>query len=241
MTEHTSHDTPADTGRNSHSVLSRAWQKAYRICSASFNAAITLSVRTNKRRWRRVAQDPNPHWDWRNQIISKTVPAGVSVLDLGCGAQTLRRHLSPDCKYQPCDLVKSSPDVILCDFNEGLYPEVSETYDYVICSGVLEYIRNPQEFLRRCSAFGKTMILSYCPLVPGQGRLDRLAVNWINHFKASELEALFTESGLSWSVVNRQPHGETIYSLSRESTDQRRSSSSLGEPAGIGNKCDERH
>ena len=63
-------------------------RKIARLCLDSVNAAITLSVRTHKRRWQKVSQDPNPHWDDRNKVISSLIPDGSSVLDLGCGAQT---------------------------------------------------------------------------------------------------------------------------------------------------------
>jgi hypothetical protein len=177
------------------------------------NAAITIVVRTHKRRWKEVAFDPNPHWDWRNKIISGLIPANSSVVDLGCGAQTIRRHLPGGCKYQPCDLIKSTPDVVLCDFNAGIYPELASRYDYVICSGVLEYIRKPKEFLKRIASLGDTLILSYCPLQSGQGKLNRLSVNWINHMTTEQLDELFRGCDLLPSVINVQEHGETIYSL----------------------------
>jgi hypothetical protein len=178
-------------------------------------AASTLIVRTNVRRWREVAKNPRPHWDGRNEIIARLIPAGSSVIDLGCGPQTLRRHLDPSCKYQPCDVIQSTPDVIFCDFNSGIYPKVTQSYDYVICSGVFEYIRNPAEFLKKNSMLGKVMILSYNPLhqFPGDSKIRRLNCDWINHFTKPEVEALFDEVGLNWRVLNVDKIGETVYSL----------------------------
>jgi Methionine biosynthesis protein MetW len=180
-----------------------------------FKAASTLMVRTNVRRWREVAKNPRPHWDGRNEIIAKLIPPGSSVIDLGCGPQTLRRHLDPSCKYQPCDVIQSTPDVIFCDFNSGIYPEIGGSYDYVICSGVFEYIRNPAEFLKKNSLLARTMILSYNPLyqMPGDSKIRRLNCDWINHFTKPEVEALFDEVGLSWKILNIAKDGETIYSL----------------------------
>jgi hypothetical protein len=188
-------------------------RQAVRFCLASVNVAVTLAAPTNKSRWKKVSQNPDPHWDWRNKIISGLVPPGSSVLDLGCGAQTLRRHLDPTCRYQPSDVIISTPDVIFCDFNAGVYPDVSEVYDFVICSGVFEYIRKPEEFLKRVPRLARTMIFSYSPAVPGQSRLHRLSVNWVNHFTRPEVEAFFDRMGLAWEAVYTHDQAETIYRI----------------------------
>src|SRR5271157_5003330 len=96
--------------------LAAGWLRARRNRGrALLTAARVWLLRTDVRRWRKVATQI-PHWDDRNRVIAGFVPPGAAVLDLGCGAQTLRTHLKPDCHYQPCDIVASSPDVILCDF-----------------------------------------------------------------------------------------------------------------------------
>lgn len=194
-------------------IIRYALRRTGQLCSDWVNVVITLCVQTHKSRWRKVSTNPEPHWDWRNRIISDLVPAGSSVLDVGCGAQTLRRHLNPTCKYQPCDLIKSTPDVIVCDFNAGLYPQVNQVFDYVICSGVLEYIRKPEEFLKTIAPLGRTLILSYSPAVPGQSRVHRLSCNWINHFTKAEVESLFDKVGIVWRVIYTHDQAETIYSL----------------------------
>jgi SAM-dependent methyltransferase len=189
-------------------------RRAARFFLDAINAFVTLTVRTHKRRWRKVSMDPNPHWDDRNKVIAALIPDGSSVLDLGCGAQTLRRHLKPGCKYQPCDVIKSSPDVILCDFNEGIYPVIAGEFDYVVCSGVFEYIRNPRKFLQKASSFGRKLILSYNPLLPEKSKFSRLAVNWNNHLTREETERLFDDVPLVWEVLRiKEEDGEIIYSL----------------------------
>jgi len=188
-------------------------RKMARWCVDAGNALITLSVRTHKSRWEKVAKDPMPHWDSRNVLISSLIPDGSSVLDLGSGAQTLRRHLKPGCKYQPCDVVKSSPDVILCDFNAGNYPQPGMEYDFVVCSGIFEYIRRPLEFLQRISTLGRTIIFSFNPWHPQTPKFSRLAVHWNNHLTRAETECLFQHSSLAWQVVNVKDDGEIVYSL----------------------------
>jgi len=173
----------------------------------------TFLFRTHVSRWRKVAHAGPPPWDDRNKVIAGFVPAGSSVLDIGCGAQTLRGYLPPGCRYQPCDVVKSTPDVILCDFNAGQYPDASLRFDYVICSGVFEYIRQPKEFLHRIPRLGGIVLFSYNPFLPGTSKLVRLGYNWVNHFTQKELEAGFDEAGLAWAVLKTNQPEFLIYSL----------------------------
>lgn len=173
----------------------------------------TLTVRTNTRRWKKVATAGPPPWDRRNETIASMIPAGSSVLDLGCGAQTLKTHLPEGCFYQPCDLVQSTPEVIVCDFNQGQYPHVSRAFTHVVCSGVLEYIRDHRRFLQEVSQLGDTLILSYNLRLPDQSRFTRMTNNWINHFSRSDLESVFREADLAAQCVHTADNGETIYRL----------------------------
>ena len=172
-------------------------------------------VGTNVRRWRKVAQQPIPPWDERNQFIASLIPPGSSVLDIGSGGQSLKRHLKPGCKYQPCDLVKSSPDVILCNFNDGLFPNVEEHFDYVVCSGILEYIRDPVRFLDAATSYGNVVILSYHPFVQGSSKLSRLDHDWINHMTSEELNGVFCQVVAKQDVL-RNENGECIYALKKK-------------------------
>jgi hypothetical protein len=175
-------------------------------------------VLNHPRRWYEVAHGGTPSWDDRNKIIAQFIPQNSSVLDLGCGAKTLRIYLKTGCMYHPCDLIKSSPEVIQCDFNGGIYPELTRHYDYVVCSGVLEYIWKPQDFLTRISAMGTQIVLTYNTKVFRQSRIDRLSNNWVNHFTRRQLESLFQGSGLVFQVLTVRNGNEFIYSLTRPQT-----------------------
>lgn len=193
------------------SVKNRTWQ----WCRTCARAGSTLLVRTNVRLWHQVAQAGTPSWDERNRIMAGFIAAGSSVLDVGCGAQTLRQHLPPGCRYQPCDVVKSSPEVIYCDFNTGVYPEFQEPFDYVVCSGVLEYIRQPREFLQRIRPWGRVILLSYVPLPSDGSKLERMGNGWgwVNHFKQEELESMLDQLEYKRSLRHTDKLHYVIYSL----------------------------
>jgi len=189
--------------------------KARRLANLSVSPFVTLLVRTHKQRWRKVARNPEPIWDERNRLIANFIPEGSSVLDIGCGAQSLRRHLKADCKYQPCDLIRSTPDVIVCDFNAGVLPAVSAAYDVVVCSGVFEYIRDPKRFLESVATYGRVVLISYHPLFRGQWKWQRLASNWVNHFAEEQLVKLFADVGLQSEILHGSGMSERIYRLRR--------------------------
>jgi hypothetical protein len=123
--------------------------------------------------------------------------------------------LKAGCHYQPCDLVKSSDDVLLCDFNAGAYPTTERDYDYVVCSGVLEYIRAPRAFLARIARPGRRLILSYAVTRPDDSRWRRLSEGWVNGYTQSELERLFDALGFQWRHTGAWGR-QAIYTISRE-------------------------
>jgi hypothetical protein len=170
---------------------------------AALTGTKTFLFKTDKGRWKRVSREAPP-WDDRNRAIASFVPDGVSVLDLGCGAQTLRRHLKASCKYQPCDIIQSSPDVIHCDFNSGVYPVLPIQYDYLICSGIFEYMRDPAKFISEIRSYAKKIIFTYNPSNPKQLVVERLGKGWVNHLQEGEVEQLFSANKLAFRVLRRK-------------------------------------
>jgi hypothetical protein len=207
----TSRSPVARTTRNPRRIMERA--KSFP--SMLFSICVTLLAPTHVRRWQKVARDPEPVWDERNRIIADFIAAGSTVLDVGCGAQSLKKHLKAGCEYQPCDLIKSTPDVIVCDFNAGIFPEITTTFDYVVCSGVFEYMREPRKFLELVPTFGKVTLMSYHPFIRQGSKWQRLAANWVNHFSEEELLRLFDAVSLKWQILHGVDTFERIYRLER--------------------------
>lgn len=173
----------------------------------------TLLVRTDRRHWRRVASAGVPSWDARNQIIAAMIPPNSSVVDLGCGARTLQRHLNTGCVYMPFDVVPGDSSVTYCDFNRGVFPRLASPADFAICSGVLEYMWNPRDFLQKIAPLGRKICLSYNPLRPGETRRSRLAKKWVNHLTELDLQEMFSQARLSPSSITRRPPTEVIFEL----------------------------
>jgi len=58
----------------------------------------------------------------RAKLAADFIPAGATVLDLGCGAMPLELFLPYGCAYLPCDRVKRDERTLLCDFNKDSVP-----------------------------------------------------------------------------------------------------------------------
>lgn len=170
---------------------------------------------TDRKRWLRNANE-SPIWDERNVLIAKYIPSNSRILDLGAGAQTLRRCAPSARLYVPCDIVRSSPDCIVCDFNRGIYPPADQIYDITICSGVLEYLREPFDFLVRMRTYSKTFILSYQPATGSRGeKMERLADGFVNDLSREELEAQLRRAGYRYECVAKW-WVQLIYRLERD-------------------------
>lgn len=178
-------------------------KKILKMGRTAIAAGKTVLVKTDVGRWKKVSEEV-PVWDERNRVIAGFIPDGSQVLDLGAGARLLKDYLKPGCQYQPCDIIRSSPDVIFCDFNSGIYPVLSRKYDCVVCSGVFEYVRDPAKFLSKIRHYGRKTIFSYNPFHPGYPKAARLACGWVNHFTQDQLEKLFLSHGLRSRVLHRR-------------------------------------
>lgn len=110
------------------------------------------------------ALDDNIDWDlmrFRVEMFAEWIPADVqSVVDYGAGKMYLKEYLPPEVAYFPVDYIQRNEQTILCDLNQGIFPEIST--DAAVCSGVLEFIYTAEMLLAHvCAHTHKMVILSY--------------------------------------------------------------------------------
>lgn len=137
------------------------------------------------------------HFDqsWKSRIsrMAAFVPPKARVLDLGCGEMWLREFLQ-DCAYIPVDYKMRGPGTIICDFNQGEFPDLD--VDVAFVSGCLEYVEDPAWFIGKVAAHAKMCVISYCSTEHFVDPEERAALGWKNSLDSSKLISLFASSNM---------------------------------------------
>lgn len=102
------------------------------------------------------AQLLNPHWEHRNRIIASMIESNKTVIDLGCGAKNLLKFCEP-ARYLGVDGIPSA-DVVI-DLNSNF--TLPTGWDYVINSGILEFVIRPDLYLEKIKTLGDVYIFSW--------------------------------------------------------------------------------
>lgn len=124
-----------------------------------------------------------------------------SVMDLGCGKQTLKKYLSDDVRYIPVDQHNHLKTTIIKDFNNGEF--LYEKVDAVFGLGIFEYIYNLPAFIKKISSVTNNLVGSY--IFYG----DRPKPEYVvNKYTADELWEIFENEG--FKLVKYIPENENL-------------------------------
>lgn len=146
---------------------------------------------------------------------------GRRLLDVGCSAGTIGAALSSDWAYHGCDVSESAVRsasrgwLVAADLERGLPKFDGGAYDVIVCSGILEYLAEPQRTLRdltrRIAPAGK-LVVSYFNMrhvsrAPGAAFRHPL---WRNDYTPAEFRALLADAGwrieaTRWSTAGTGP------------------------------------
>ena len=136
------------------------------------------------------------------------VPDKVSALEIGVGAGAFRALVSDRCRYLGADLAPLDPETLSLDLD--LDPLPPGTFDIVVMLGVLEYLRSPEQALRKARASGRRALLSYCCLKGGADHArivrKRRERRWINDWSRDEVIASAERAG--WRLAREEPFNE---------------------------------
>jgi len=84
----------------------------------------------------------------------KETSIGPMVLDLGCGLAVLRELLGKGFQYFGCDISLSvvhfhnTTNIVQCDLDHDSLPFRETQFNYVVCSGIIEFLSDVRKFLR---------------------------------------------------------------------------------------------
>jgi methionine biosynthesis protein MetW len=135
-----------------------------------FEQRAAAIVALMKARAERPAPEPSS-LRWQEEIISREIPMGASVLDLGCGDGFLLERLirernvrgqgveiDPD---QVFSCVDRGVPVIQADLGAGLRWCPDKAFDVVVLEETLQTLQNPREVLEEMLRVGKRGIVSF--------------------------------------------------------------------------------
>lgn len=81
------------------------------------------------------------NWNERTVLLSKEILENSKVFEFGAANLFLKSVLANNCQYLHSDIVRRNEDTIIIDLNK-IQPDIPEV-DYVVFSGVLEYVFDP--------------------------------------------------------------------------------------------------
>jgi len=104
----------------------------------------------------------NPVWELRAKYVARLIGKDAVVLDIGCGDMLIERYLGSGCRYIPSDIARRDERTILCDLDNGNFPDV-DGITHVVCLGVVNHLRNQRTVLDRLCRYGVTLLLTFKP------------------------------------------------------------------------------
>ncbi len=141
-----------------------------RLPEGLFEERAAAIVALMKARSPRPADNPTS-LRWQEEIISREIPKGATVLDLGCGDGFLLERLirernvrgqgveiDPD---QVFSCVDRGVPVIQADLGSGLRWCPDKAFDVVVLEETLQTLHNPREVLQEMLRVGKRGIVSF--------------------------------------------------------------------------------
>ena len=157
------------------------------------------------------AESLDEQWDERTTLMAGMVTPNSSVLEFGAGKEHLRKFLPQGCIYQPSDIVMRSDQTLICDLNKN-FPPLVEKVDYIVFSGVLEYVHDVQRVMHLVRTNCSACLVSYASTDALECMTTRMRSGWVNHLSRETFETILKNADFT-VVEKRVWRGQDIYSL----------------------------
>jgi glycosyltransferase involved in cell wall biosynthesis/tetratricopeptide (TPR) repeat protein len=148
--------------------------------------APTVTADDRNECWQRNLGEKLLEWPERAMAASRLLkmlplPKRGSVIDLGCGRQTMRSLIPSDYDYVPVDRLARSADTQVLDFNSEM---PAGQYTAAVMLGLLEYLDRPLDVLRWAASHAQFCVFSYNDS-PDRDR--RARQHWRNRLARDEI------------------------------------------------------
>lgn len=130
-------------------------------------------------------------WTERAEEAGKFLAADTSVIDLGGGMGEFHKQLRGKCYYLSLDREPWTEYTQKCDFNKEKLPDYPP-FQFIVCLGTIEYLEQPEQFLKDIKKYGDKLVVSYRE--KSNGGMDRK-----NNFEFAEFEKKIAEA--DWEIL----------------------------------------
>lgn len=142
-------------------------------------------------------------WNW----IPKDLK---TVADYGAGQKFIKKYLPSSTKYSPIDYIDRGDNTIICDFNEGGFPNIFT--ELSVCTGTLMYVKPAKELISHiCEHTLDTVIFSYVILETFPDINARRHLSMCNDFTAQEIIDMFSLN--QFEVQDRKDDTKSNFSM----------------------------
>lgn len=159
-------------------------KKAKRIPSSLRSQLLKAFGKSDKKRWEKSTSFYES-WDERTRLLVAPIKPHSTVLEFGAGRLVVENMLPEQCTYLHSDIVKRREDTLVLDLNETL--PVFQSVDYMIFSGVLEYVKDIPKLLEHCSKYTSHMLLSYAGTDKIASKKERRYHGWISDLSHEDI------------------------------------------------------
>ncbi len=164
--------------------------------------------------WRDL--EDNINWDLMKpsvELFSKWIDENIkSIVDYGAGQMYLKTFLSKDVKYYPVDYMKRFDDTIVCDLNNGNFPDLKA--DVAVLNGVLEFLITAEDLIKHvCEKTANMIIISYMTVDKFPNITGRRTSGYLSDLSELKIIQLLDDGGFRLDKKESDPldSTDTIY------------------------------
>jgi hypothetical protein len=152
------------------------------------------------------------NWDERTEILASFIDKDSKVFEFGAGRLALKKMLPKNCEYFHSDLVKRANDTLVIDLNKTL-PQIPEV-DFIVFSGVLEYINNVDKLLVHLGNKTRCFLFSYARKDEFNSINFRRSQGWLSDLQHEDFENIAMKLNADIEVVARW-NNQTLYKMTK--------------------------
>lgn len=151
-------------------------------------------------------------WNDRTQMLANQIEPNSKVLEFGSAKLVLKHMLPKGCHYYNSDIVSRDKDTLVVDLNKEL-PQVL-CVDYIVFSGVLEYLFEVQSVLKHLSQFTDNFIFSYATTNAFSVISNRRLNGWASDLSESDIESFADALEMKFEIMGHWKQ-QTLYHFRR--------------------------